>query len=220
LGLLLAVFGLEALFGGTESTLVLSSMGGLVPERVLDGEIWRLFSCTFLHSGFLHLAFNGYVLWVLGSFLERLLGTWRFLLLYGLSCLGASLTSMYFLDGIAVGASGGLWGLLGADAVLAWRSQGLLPKSMIEGARNAAKFNLIINVLNSSPSLCRRGWSPGRTPKIPPRSRSGISPSTWERRSSPSSRGIPPTRKRTWPASWSSSRLRLPMVGCWPARKK
>lgn len=148
-GLLLAVFALEHVFGGTESTPVLIRMGALHPERVLQGEVWRLLSCTFLHAGPMHLAFNIYVLWALGSFLERVLGSWRFLLLYGMSCIGASLVSLAFLEGFSVGASGGLWGLLGADAVLAWRSRGLLPRAMVHAARRAALINLFINVANS-----------------------------------------------------------------------
>ncbi len=148
-GIILGVFGLEFAFGGTQSPPVLLRMGALSPERVLAGEVWRLFSCTFLHSGLMHVLCNTYVLWVLGSFLERVIGTWRFLVLYGLACTGASLVSLAFLDGFSVGASGGLWGLLGAHAVLAWRSQGLFPSAMIRGARRAAAFNLGINVLIS-----------------------------------------------------------------------
>jgi membrane associated rhomboid family serine protease len=148
-GLIAAVFGLELVFGGSESAAVLLRMGALSPERVEAGEWWRLFSCTFLHSGPMHVLFNTYVLWILGTQLERILGTWRFLVLYGLSCLGASLVSLAFLDGFSVGASGGLWGLLGAEALLAWRSDGLLPRAMIPAARKAAFINLGINVLNS-----------------------------------------------------------------------
>lgn len=148
-GIILAVFGLEFIFGGTESPPVLLRMGALSPDKIAAGEWWRLFSCTFLHSGPIHVLFNSYVLWVLGTQLERIVGTWRFLVFYGLSCLGASLVSLAFLDGFSVGASGGLWGLLGAEAVLAWRSEGLLPRAMIPGARKAAFINLGINVLNS-----------------------------------------------------------------------
>jgi membrane associated rhomboid family serine protease len=148
-GLIAVVFGLEYLFGGTQSPPVLLRMGALSPEKVAAGEWWRLFSCTFLHSGPLHVLFNTYVLWILGTQLERILGTARFLVLYGTSCLGASLVSLAFLDGFSVGASGGLWGLLGAEALLAWRSDGLLPRAMIPGARKAAVVNLGINVLNS-----------------------------------------------------------------------
>lgn len=147
--LILAVFGLEHLFGGTQSAPVLLRMGALEPERVAQGEIWRLFSATFLHSGVGHLFFNTLVLWILGSSLERVLGSWRFLLLYGASCLGGSLASLAFLEGFSVGASGGLWGLLVAEAVLAWSPRGLLPRAAIPQAKRATMFNLGINLLNS-----------------------------------------------------------------------
>jgi len=144
-----AVFGLELLLGGTDSTVVLMRMGALSRERVLEGEIWRMASATFLHGGFAHFAFNTFVLVSLGRSLERVIGTWRFLSLYGLSCLGGSALSLVFLDGIGVGASGGLWGLLVAEAVLAWRSQGILPELYIVQARKAATFNLVLNLVNS-----------------------------------------------------------------------
>lgn len=147
--IILLVFGLEHLAGGSQSAAVLLRMGALSPQRVWQGELWRLLSCTFLHAGLMHVGFNTYVLWVLGTFLERILGSWRFLLLYGLSCLGASLVSLFFLQGFSVGASGGLWGILAAQAVLAWRAQGLLPRALIGPARRAATINLGINLLNS-----------------------------------------------------------------------
>ncbi len=147
---ILAVYGLELLWGAVNDTPAMVRMGALVPERIRDGEWWRLISCTFLHGGFAHLAFNTFVLLMLGNVLERILGTSRFLVLYGTSALAGSLAS--FLAGderISVGASGALWGLLAADAVLAFRPRGLLPAAMIERAKRAAVFNLILNVANS-----------------------------------------------------------------------
>ena len=147
---ILAVYGLELLWGAVDDTPAMVRMGALVPERIRDGEWWRLISCTFLHGGFAHLAFNTFVLLMLGNVLERILGTSRFLVLYGTSALAGSLAS--FLAGderISVGASGALWGLLAADAVLAFRPRGLLPAAMIERAKRAAVFNLILNVANS-----------------------------------------------------------------------
>lgn len=150
LGIFVAVFGLEFLFGGAESTPVLLRMGALSPERVANGEIWRLLSCTFLHAGTVHFLLNSYVLWIIGSSVERVLGSWRFVILYALSCLGASLVSVAFLDnGFSVGASGGIWGLLAAEAMMAWHAKGLLPKSMIPGARRAALINFGLNVMIS-----------------------------------------------------------------------
>lgn len=150
LGLIAVVFGLELLWGGSESTPTLVRMGALLRPRVMDGQWWRMLSCTFLHGGFMHIAFNGYVLYALGSSLERILGSERFVILYVLSGVGGSLASTYFLkEGLSVGASGAIWGLLAAQAVLAYRPQGLLPQSILPAVKRAAMINLGLNVLNS-----------------------------------------------------------------------
>jgi rhomboid protease GluP len=144
------VFALQMLWGATEGGPTLVRMGALVPGLIRDGEWWRLVSCTFLHGGYLHLALNMLVLVMLGNVLERILGTSRFLVLYGASALAGSLAS--FLAGderISVGASGALWGLLVADAVLAFRPRGLLPAAMIAQAKRAAMTNLVFNLANS-----------------------------------------------------------------------
>ncbi len=148
-GVIVAVYGLQIYMGGTD-TPALIRMGALSPDRVADGEWWRLMSCTFLHGGLLHMALNTYFLLILGRFLERLIGSARFLLLYVASALVGSVGSALFLgETFSVGASGAVWGLLGAHAVLAFRPQGLLPAAQVPGARKAAVFNLAINVLNS-----------------------------------------------------------------------
>ncbi len=127
---------------------VLGRAGALIPARVVEqGEWWRLLSCTFLHAGWIHLLMNGYVLYLLGSFLERIVGPSRFLCLYVLAAIGGSLGSSLFLGEImSVGASGAIWGLLGAHAVLAYRDRGLLPRALVPGARAAARTNTVINI--------------------------------------------------------------------------
>jgi rhomboid protease GluP len=144
------VFALQMLWGATEGGPALVRMGALVPERVRDGEWWRLVSCTFLHGGYVHLALNMLVLLTLGSVLERILGTSRFLALYGASALAGSLASFLTSDArLSVGASGALWGLLVADGVLAFRPRGLLPAAVIAQAKRAAMSNLILNLIIS-----------------------------------------------------------------------
>jgi len=144
------VFGLQLLLGGTESPPVLVRMGALMPDKIVAGEVWRLLSCTFLHGGFMHVALNVYVLIILGQFLERIIGPARFVVLYVVSAIAGSIGSALLLDAqMSVGASGAVWGLLGAHAVLAFRPQGLLPTALIPGAKKAAMINLGINVLNS-----------------------------------------------------------------------
>ncbi|MBX7081392.1 MAG: rhomboid family intramembrane serine protease [Nannocystaceae bacterium] len=139
------VFGLEALWGGTELLPLHARMGANVPS--LRDEPWRLLSATWLHAGPLHLLVNGYVLFGLGGFLERLLGWRRFLLLYAISALGGGIASAAFSDAaLSVGASGAIWGVLGATVALAWRPAGLIPDSIVPQLRRNAIVNTVLNV--------------------------------------------------------------------------
>ncbi|MER0240559.1 rhomboid family intramembrane serine protease [Streptomyces sp. HSW2009] len=94
---------------------------GFTPmQGVAEGEWYRLLTATFLHEQPLHIAFNMLSLWWLGAPLEAALGRVRFLALYLLSALGGSALS-YLLadpDQASLGASGAIFGLLGATAVL------------------------------------------------------------------------------------------------------
>lgn len=85
----------------------------------MNGEWWRLFTSAFLHGSFLHIAFNMYVLFFIGPTLERILGHTRFLILYVLAAFGGSVASYWFSDmnTVSVGASGAIFGLMGALVV-------------------------------------------------------------------------------------------------------
>ena len=90
---------------------------GMWPFGIAIGnEWWRLLTSAFLHGSFLHVAFNMYVLFVLGPPLERILGHLRFLVLYVTAALGGSVVSYAFSDvrTVSVGASGAIFGLMGA----------------------------------------------------------------------------------------------------------
>src|SRR5687768_1703607 len=69
------VFALQALWGGVDLPPLLARMGSLIPERARSGDWWRFLSCTFLHGGVLHLALNLCALWMLGRYLERVVGS-------------------------------------------------------------------------------------------------------------------------------------------------
>lgn len=80
---------------------------------------WRLLTVTLVHAGIWHIALNMLALWALGRSLEPLLGRWRFLALYLLSALGGSVLVALLAPGTwVVGASGAVWGLLGAMFVI------------------------------------------------------------------------------------------------------
>lgn len=102
---------------------VLFQYGSLVPGLVADGEWWRLITSGFLHFGPIHLAFNAFALYVIGREVEGVLGRARLLTVYAVSLLGGSTAVMLF-SGVAsqtAGASGAVFGLMGALAVLALR---------------------------------------------------------------------------------------------------
>ncbi len=80
---------------------------------------WRLLTVTLVHASPFHIAFNMLALWALGRSLEPLLGRWRFLALYLLSALGGSVLGAFVAPTTwVVGASGAVWGLLGAMFVI------------------------------------------------------------------------------------------------------
>ena len=78
------------------------------------GQYYRLFTGIFLHANFLHIIFNMYALYVIGIQLESFLGKWKYLIVYLLSGLGGSMLSIFFDNGLSVGASGAIFGLMGA----------------------------------------------------------------------------------------------------------
>ena len=101
--------------------------GALFGPAVANGEVWRIVTAGFLHAGFLHILFNMYFLWFLGQLLEPAIGKLRFALLYGVSLLGGSFGALLLQPAaFTVGASGAVFGLLGA-AILAARARGIDP---------------------------------------------------------------------------------------------
>jgi membrane associated rhomboid family serine protease len=107
--------------GGT-----LFEKGALVGFLVADGEWWRLVTAMFLHASVLHLGFNTLALYWLGSIVEQAIGTWRFLLIYFASGLAGSAGALVFSSAFTptVGASGAIFGIMGALLVLEYHSTG------------------------------------------------------------------------------------------------
>jgi membrane associated rhomboid family serine protease len=92
-----------------------------------DGQYWRLVTGGFLHANLLHIFFNMYLLWILGQMLEPMLGSGRFTALYFTALLWGSFGALLLTpDAHTVGASGAVFGLMGAAAV-ELRSRGINP---------------------------------------------------------------------------------------------
>ena len=100
--------------------------GTLWLAGVAAGAWWQVLTSAFAHAEILHLGSNLLALWFLGPPLEQVLGRTRFLAVYGISALGASAAVMWLSapDSVALGASGAIFGMLGALLILARRFGG------------------------------------------------------------------------------------------------
>ncbi|MDT8861726.1 rhomboid family intramembrane serine protease [Alkalihalobacillus sp. MEB130] len=100
--------------GGSTSVLTLIEFGAKYNPYIIAGEWWRLVTAMFLHIGFLHLFMNSLALYFLGSAVERMYGTLRFLFIYFIAGLSGSIASFAFNEQVAAGASGAIFGCFGA----------------------------------------------------------------------------------------------------------
>jgi len=162
-GLTLGMYGLEVAVGGVgslvggPSTSVLVRLGASVgyactPDGDLigigAGEQWRLFTAVFLHAGLIHLAMNGYALWAFGNIVEQELGKTRFLVIFFVGGLFASIASFTF--GVhnvpGVGASGAIFAIFGAFVGYSWRRRDL---AFYAGRIRNAVTLIVINAIFS-----------------------------------------------------------------------
>ncbi len=131
LGVLLLMFFIQVVYGivryDSWTTFMgsdiraLVDLGAKVNPYIAQGEVWRLFTATLLHDGIIHLMFNLYALFALGPMLEAYIGPRRFLIIYLLGGLFGSLLSYAFSQSISVGASGAIFGIIGATTVYFFR---------------------------------------------------------------------------------------------------
>jgi membrane associated rhomboid family serine protease len=128
--------------GGSGGSQVFTDFALWGPAIELKHEYWRLITGGFLHSGILHIGFNMYILYWLGTMLEPSLGHPRFLALYFASLLAGSFGAL-LLDpnAVTVGASGAVFGLMGAAFVLQ-RARGIDP--MQSGIGPIILINLVL----------------------------------------------------------------------------
>ena len=112
----------------------LTNMGLLYGPFVQEGQYWRLISSGFLHGSILHIAFNMYLLYMLGPQLEQALGSIRFSLMYFGSLIGGTLAVLTFgFMQPTLGASGAVLGLAGSMFITLW-GRGVSPtKSPVFG---------------------------------------------------------------------------------------
>lgn len=107
----------------------MTRMGAVWPPYVLQGEYWRLLSATFMHFGFEHILNNMLILACAGPILESALGHVKYMILYLLAGIGGSTLSclqmLYSGEyAVAAGASGAIFGIIGALLWIVIRHKG------------------------------------------------------------------------------------------------
>lgn len=133
------------------SVNVLAKFGANNILLVKNGEIWRLITCSFLHVGFIHFLLNMYSLRVIGPSVEGLIGKGKFVFIYLLSALSASLMSLVFMDSniVSVGASGAIFGLMGALLYFGYHYRLYLNDAIKTQIIPVIVFNLLIGFMIS-----------------------------------------------------------------------
>jgi len=117
-------------------------LGGKINELILQGQVWRLVTPALLHGSLLHIAFNMYALFSLGSSLERYYGHGRFLLLYVIGAFCGNSLSFLLSPNPSLGASTAVFGLVAAEGVFIYRNRKLF------GARARTMLtNLVLIVI-------------------------------------------------------------------------
>ncbi len=116
---MLAVFSCALIYlalmvqGGYESWESLSGFGYHHAKSMWEGAYWALFTSAFVHFEIWHIAFNVYWLWVLGTRLERAMGSPRFLMFFVLAAFVSSSFELAVSDDTGIGASGVVYSIFG-----------------------------------------------------------------------------------------------------------
>jgi membrane associated rhomboid family serine protease len=152
LGIIVIVFIIETLIGGSTETDVLIRLGAKVTPLVAAGEYWRLLTAMFLHIGIVHVLFNGYALVAIGTELERILGWRRFLAIYLLSGLFGGLASYAFIASLSAGASGAIFGIIGALAAFFALVGGIALVTLVQ------RDSLDSHLLRAQDAIQREAW--------------------------------------------------------------
>src|SRR4051794_12389633 len=123
IGLNVAVFVLQLATGVISGSVF--QHGAMQPQAVADGDYWRLVTAAFLHLNILHILFNMYALYLFGPFVERALGTVRFVIAYFTMAVVSSVFVLWLSapDGGTAGASGAIFGIFGVALLLLLRAK-------------------------------------------------------------------------------------------------
>jgi rhomboid protease GluP len=145
--------------GLADDLLVL--IGAKIPELIVEGQFWRLFTPVLLHASLVHIGFNMYALFAIGPSLEGYYGHWRFLALYLLGAFGGNVLSFLLSPGLAVGASTAVFGLVAAYGVFIFQNRAMFGPQARAMLTNVVVIVVINIFLGLSPQIDNWGHMGG-----------------------------------------------------------
>ncbi|MBU3091845.1 rhomboid family intramembrane serine protease [Clostridium sp. CF011] len=138
------VYAKGSIFNSDIKILIL--LGAKVNGLIARGQYFRLISCMFLHGGLVHLGVNMYSLYAIGAMVERVYGKIKYIAIYFVSGICASMLSYIFSTSVSIGASGAIFGLLGAVLIFAIKSKGKTGNDFIRSILSVIFINIFIGV--------------------------------------------------------------------------
>jgi rhomboid protease GluP len=120
--------------------------GMKINSAIYSGQYFRFFTPMFLHGSLLHIGFNMYALFIIGTRLERVMGHGRFTLLYFLSGFAGNVMSFLFQPVASLGASTAIFGILGAEGVFIYQNRRYIANAqgMLTNVVSLAIINLVL----------------------------------------------------------------------------
>lgn len=144
----IAVFVIGSIIEMGTANNLLVELGAKINFKIADYQYYRLFTPMFLHADVVHLLFNSLALFNIGRPVEAVLGKWRFLAIYGFSVMFGTMGSFVFNDSISVGASGGIFGLIGAMLFLSRAFPDTTKKLIQKDVISLIVINLVLGFTN------------------------------------------------------------------------
>ena len=121
-------------------------LGAKENVAIASGEYYRLITAAFLHGGLVHLIFNMYALNALGGLIDRTFGTFRYIIIYIFSAITSSLLSFYMSDSLSIGASGAIFGLMGAALIFGFREKNKIGRGFLTNILSVVGINIFIGL--------------------------------------------------------------------------
>jgi rhomboid protease GluP len=131
-------------YGGSTNTNTLITFGAKFNPYILEGDYWRFITPMFLHIGLTHLIMNTIALFYLGTFVEKMYGSFRFLFIYVIAGFLGTAASFVFNAHISAGASGAIFGCFGALLYFGIMKKELFYKTIGKSILLILAINLLI----------------------------------------------------------------------------